>query len=853
MVVFLILNKAGEGSTPDEIYRLSKKLKAEKAFNYARRILVFACKTHTQPDEFGLLLDQQYALCTYKDQDLPTIYRLEEALRILREWRPKLDSKENNSIETFGLGGAVYKRKWETDGQLKNLEYSLYYYKKGYELGAEKNDGYCGINTAFVLDLLSQIETANVLKSAEQQANAKRYMEQAREIRQVLIEKLVPQKGDTNEVIVPEKNWWYLVTVAEAYFGLGEYENARPWLKKASTLTDTSEWEKETTTRQLARIALLHDKNELEEVENSVAWDVLTELIEQKNETAALQSAFFGKMGLALSGGGLRASLYHIGVLARLAELDMLRKIEVLSCVSGGSIIGAHFYLEVRKLLQTKPDASIIQNDYIEIIKKINIDFLAGIQRNIRTRVISNWWDNFRMFWSKTYSRTSRLGELYESELFSKTEGWNQNEDQWLHNLVIAPKQDDGSQKSDFNPKYDNWKRNAKVPILILNATALNTGHNWQFTASWMGESPASIQKIDGNYRLRRMYYKEDGDKAYVRTVRLGHAVAASSCVPGMFEPFALPNLYPDKILKLVDGGVHDNQGICGLLEEDCSVILVGDASGQMGEIDKPGGDILSVPLRANNILMERVRNAQFQDMNSRSQAGLLKGFMFIHLKMGLDVKAIDWVNCEDPSDVKINFATTTAYDIRKDIQKYLAASRTDLDSFNETEAHALMCSGYLMTKFEYNKCIKGFNSAKEQKINWDFLEIANDLKRADTSREVIKLLEVSKENVFKIWRLIPALKVLAWALLIICIVGFILGIYHWYDTPILTVGKIGWFVFYLIIGLFISKTVIRIIKYRETAIRFVTGIGLITFGWLAANIHLYVFDKMYLKKGKRK
>ena len=54
------------------------------------------------------------------------------------------------------------------------------------------------------------------------------------------------------------------------------------------------------------------------------------------------------------------------------------------------------------------------------------------------------------------------------------------------------------------------WRRRAKVPILVLNATTLNTGHNWQFTASWMGEPPAGIDReIDGNYRLRRMYYDE--------------------------------------------------------------------------------------------------------------------------------------------------------------------------------------------------------------------------------------------------------------------------------------------------------------------------------------------------------
>ena len=43
-------------------------------------------------------------------------------------------------------------------------------------------------------------------------------------------------------------------------------------------------------------------------------------------------------------------------------------------------------------------------------------------------------------------------------------------------------------------------RRDAKVPILVLNAATLNTGHTWQFTVSWMGESPNGISsEIDGN------------------------------------------------------------------------------------------------------------------------------------------------------------------------------------------------------------------------------------------------------------------------------------------------------------------------------------------------------------------
>ena len=60
------------------------------------------------------------------------------------------------------------------------------------------------------------------------------------------------------------------------------------------------------------------------------------------------------RLGLALSGGGHRAAFFHIGVLARLAELGLLRPIQVISTVAGGSIVGALYYLHVKNLLESK-------------------------------------------------------------------------------------------------------------------------------------------------------------------------------------------------------------------------------------------------------------------------------------------------------------------------------------------------------------------------------------------------------------------------------------------------------------------------------------------------------------------
>ena len=50
------------------------------------------------------------------------------------------------------------------------------------------------------------------------------------------------------------------------------------------------------------------------------------------------------KLGLALAGGGFRASLFHLGVLRRLQETQVLRYVQVLSTVSGGSCWDSEAY-----------------------------------------------------------------------------------------------------------------------------------------------------------------------------------------------------------------------------------------------------------------------------------------------------------------------------------------------------------------------------------------------------------------------------------------------------------------------------------------------------------------------------
>jgi predicted acylesterase/phospholipase RssA len=606
--------------------------------------------------------------------------------------------------------------------------------------------------------------------------------------------------------------------------------------------------------QQLARLAVfMSDATRSgKQFEGTAACDALYKAFPKY--PAAVRNAFEGKIGLALSGGGFRASLYHIGTLAKLAELDVLRHIEVLSCVSGGSIIGAHYYLQVRKLLNEKSDREISREDYIKIVEETAAEFLEGVQRNIRVRVAAEFTTNLKMIFSSKYSRTKRAGELYEEEIFSKVRDGEGGKPRFMNKLNIYPKGD----LEHFNPKLHNWRRAAKVPMLVLNATTLNTGHNWQFTTSWMGEPPSNIDtEVDTNDRLRRMYYNEAPPEH--QKIRLGYAVSASAGVPGLFEPLALENLYPERIVRLVDGGVCDNQGVSSLLEQDCTVILVSDGSGQMTSEKIPSSGLVGVPLRSNSILQSRIRDAQYHDLERRRRSSLLRGLMFIHLKEDLASDPIDWENCPDPGKKKEQHFLAN-YGIAKDIQQCLAATRTDLDSFSDIEAYCLMTSAYRMTEaaFKNKKCIDGFSDMGKT-VKWKFLKVETAIKSDGENHQFVKnLLGASSSIAFKVWKQVAYLKYTAWSLGVL-LAALIIWLfiskpeYSLINLSITLGGLRNWLIGIVIafLAAYLLGIFAKVIYWRNALTRIAIGIGMCLFGWIAARIHLLVFDKIFLNRGR--
>lgn len=551
------------------------------------------------------------------------------------------------------------------------------------------------------------------------------------------------------------------------------------------------------------------------------------------------------KIGLALSGGGFRASLFHIGVLARLAELDLLHRVECLSCVSGGSIVGAQYYLELRKLLSEKADGEIVGDDYRALVQRLAERFLAGVQRNVRVSLAADWTTNLKLAFAG-FSRTARLAELYEELFYAPVTGKSSN---LLKDLRIFPK----GEAADFHPRTGNAGRHNKVPMLVLNATTLNTGHNWQFTASWMGEPPAGVDdEIDAGYRLRRLYH-EEAPRGFA-PVTLGQAVAASSCVPGLFEPLALEGLYQGRTVRLVDGGVQDNQGAAALVEQGCTVLIVSDASGQMECEDDPPPGAIGVLLRVENILQARVRTALYGEQQGRRLGGMLHGLAFLHLKKDLEVRPLDWIGCATPS-IQPERQPLTSYGVLKTVQQRLATMRTDLDSFSDMEAYALMLSGYRMSERFITADTLGFAPPAPHPHAWRFLDINRQASDEEQAKPLLHQLSASDQQFFRVWRLVKPLQVLAWVLAALAAAGLALAAATWWKTELVkaTLGQLIVAILLLALGILGGKFIgwVRDVLLGHAVRRVAYGLAMALGGFLLARLHLAVFDRLFLRQGR--
>ena len=867
---------------------LEKELQRNDQFAYATEVLLK--KMHLDKENgipTPLTEFQSLAKYIYKDHSLPSSFKFERALDELNSHD---ELSKTNNCETLGLAGAIYKRTWQYDHQLKHLILSRYYYRKGYDVWKEyiqtndkpskcdqNDDGYTAINYAYICELMAVDKLEEHGRVTGMNEGIEASYKEAEDTRRFVLNYFLQGSIDEHSElkVLPAK--WILATVAETLFGLRKYKPALRFIHEFAKLVEP--WEMRTFSQQLFSIAYLQAflksfveentaiqlppdsiisacVNEISIDEMASCLHAATPLAPGKAEKKSLvQKA--GKLGLALSGGGFRASIFHIGVLAALAEHDQLKDIEAISCVSGGSIIGAFYYLKLKKLLEQKNDKDISSRDYLKIVQEIETEFLESVQKNLRMRIFTNPLCSFKMLFLKNYSRTSRLGELYEEHFYKKIlekSGSRAGEDSniYMTDLFIRP-----ADQPDFTIAIDNWKRINKVPQLILNATSLNTGHNWQFTASWMGEPPGSIQAdIDVKPRLRRMYYSEAPDE--YKKFRLGYAVGASSCVPVMFQPMPMHNLYPGVDLQLVDGGLHDNQGVGALIEQECKQMIISDASGQLPTNTNATGNGASLFYRSDNIAQERVRELQFRDIKERDHTTQLDRLVTIHLKQGLQKYPLKWKNCDDPtrkilySNVADENQDLTDYGILRNVQTMLSEIRTDLDSFNDIEAYALMYSGYSLVNDQLNR--QGSDKNTIVRNEWKFLSIRDYVTKNDQAEKITKYLVAGKSLVFKLLKVSTPARIIAIVLgfLAVGVLLYLIWTYpqqQLYEIKI-TVKGLAYIVGVFVLGFFV-KWLADIINIRSIIKRKMIFFFVMIAGIVICNFHIWFLNGLYNRAGK--
>ena len=688
--------------------QLRKQLKSENEISLARRVIAKMRKEEDLLDE--LPSSQKSGLCrqqaelTSKDPELSVNSRHDIALKILGEMFELGNPALNGDAETLGIAGGICKRRWMDLGQYEDLQRAAEYYRRGIPNQIDE-DGYAHINAAFMQDLLGHASPSGDTA-----------LKEAQSIRETILTDLPPLDRVKDE----NKKWWNTASRAEALFGLKRYKVAAEAVRAVTERPAV--WQIQATAQQLATLAHLHEEHPLENPDIRAVFDALL-----PGAAQAAQSAVVGKVGLALSGGGFRASFYHLGVLARLAELDVLRRVDVLSCVSGGSIIGACYWLMLRnRLLRAAP---MTQGDYISLVQELIGHFSGAVGQNLRghpSKLDVGWR---LLTGGKGALDTEKIAAALEKYFYGPL--WHDSKPLFMHHLPFKPMDHDpvltGDQ--DFNPAKHNWLRADKVPILVLNATTVNTGHAWQFTPTWMGESPWSTHPAADSVPRLQWHWYDPGSKWQMKLAR---AVAASACVPGLFEPLRIDDAYEGYQVQLVDGGVHDNQGTVALLAHNCGVLIVSDAAGQLllEPTPKPGlAGLGSYAARAMDTLMERVRLANYADLTARVRTKLVRGLMFVHMKDGLDADVIRLKFSQDAYDLRRT--PLSPLGVRKDFQQAVAELRTDLDAFSDDEANALMACGYRMAATAFERDLRQYKELYVKAVpgQWPFEAMLQEIK----------------------------------------------------------------------------------------------------------------------------
>lgn len=254
--------------------------------------------------------------------------------------------------------------------------------------------------------------------------------------------------------------------------------------------------------------------------------------------------------GLALSGGGIRSSLFCIGGMKALYDSGQFGKIDVISSVSGGSYAAYWLYANNEK---QRASTSASTNDTFGWYSLDDENFMV---RTAELRLRSNFvtvpqYGRTLLKGIVTLAPGEKAVALYDRQL-KRTYGYRAPCDLQLHDLRRA---------SDAG----------QSPYLIVNATVVKEDPRLGWADGLIEFTP----RIVGNEHLKYHEWADGSSIPFRRAV----AISGSAFTPMLKQKAALPlpELESGEVIA-TDGGASENLGAIALIRRGVKNVIIFDA-----------------------------------------------------------------------------------------------------------------------------------------------------------------------------------------------------------------------------------------------------------------------------------
>jgi NTE family protein len=344
-------------------------------------------------------------------------------------------------------------------------------------------------------------------------------------------------------------------------------------------------------------------------------------------------------IGLCLSGGGFRATLFHLGALRRLDELGVLHRVRTISSVSGGSLMALVLAEAIRRL------GGALTGRFADFHAQVAQPTYALTSSNFRGRMLRRRVNPIT--WIRGREIVDHMAALLEKDASAMS-------------LPDLP----------------------TIPNFVYCATDMAFGVNWVFERGRMGDYQVGYHAPPPNdYPAAR-------------------AAAASACFPPLFNPLRTRfrekdfknGKCTDKTvreqciggLRLTDGGNYDNMGLEPVWKSH-EVVLVSDG----------GGPFEFTPDRGLKWRLFRYADIVQNQARALRRRWLIASFTTIDPDISRPVMdGTYWAVSSARSRYIPNDTAGYSKAIARDL---IANIRTDLDTFSDGERAVLENHGYFL------------------------------------------------------------------------------------------------------------------------------------------------------------